>query len=385
MVWITLENEYKKYALIVLKTLVVIFAVFGFGLSFSYLAIFKQWTNESGSVDINNRKFVEVSEPIARISDSDTNSAKIEPHNAAFIAYKLMILERYFPKNAKIIMKVLEDTGDFELVNKMIQAVNIKTLDSVNLESAFNKQKELFYYDFGLYSKNTNAFEWFNLQEWGVLKQAIIKDKPLIDSVGLILGIEPRLIAMVLIGEQIRLFNSEREIFKRALMPLKILSVGNMISFGVTGIKEFTAKDVERNLKDEISPFYLGKYYENIIQFKTDNPDAERMENLVNYKNHFYSYLYAGLILFQIREQWRRAGYDISNRPEILATLFNVGFRSSKPKSNPVVGGSRITVGEREYTFGGIGFEFYYSGELLEEFPYIEGPKFNLKTFENGL
>ena len=377
-------EKFKKYSKIVLKILVVIFAVFGFVLSFSYIAIFKQWTNESGSADINNRKFEEVSEPISKINDSDSSLTKTEPHNAAYISYKLMILERYFPKNAKVILQVLEKNGDFELANKMIQAVNIKTIDSLNLEKEFNKNKELFYDDYGLYSSRNNAFEWLNREEWNILKQAIVKDKHLIDSAANILGIEPRLIAMVLIGEQIRLFNSEREIFKRALMPLKILSVGNMISFGVTGIKEFTAKEVENNLKNTDSPFYLGKYYENIIQFKTANIDEERMANLVNYKNHFHSYLYAGLIIMQIREQWRKAGYDISNRPEILATLFNVGFRVSKPKPNPIVGGSRIKVGDKEYTFGGIGFEFYYSGELIEEFPYTK-EKFKIKTIENIL
>ncbi len=104
--------------------------------------------------------------------------------------------------------------------------------------------------------------------------------------------------------------------------------------------------------------------------FKTGNHEAERMSNLINFKNHYFSYLYAGLILRQIREQWLRAGYDVSSRPEILATLFNVGFRSSNPKPNPVVGGSRIEVGGRKYTFGGIAFEFYYSGELTDLFPY---------------
>ena len=40
------------------------------------------------------------------------------------------------------------------------------------------------------------------------------------------------------------------------------------------------------------------------------------------------------------------------------------------PKPNPVPGGSRITVGDREYTFGAIGFDFYYSGELVTAFPF---------------
>ena len=40
-----------------------------------------------------------------------------------------------------------------------------------------------------------------------------------------------------------------------------------------------------------------------------------------------------------------------------------------KPKKDPQVGGSNFIIGEKEYTFGGICFEFYYSGELQKEFP----------------
>ncbi len=373
-------SKYKKALSIVFKGLIITFALIGVFLLTAYFAIYKQWTNDSGSVDINNRKFQEVSRLEINDSNQDKANNAIQPHNAAFITYKIMLLSKFYPENAQKIMELLEQTGDFKLANKMIEAVSITTSDSVNLGSEFMNKKDMFYDFSGLNSKGKNVFEWVDLEEWKALKMAILKDKLLIDSVGNMLGIEPRLITMVLIGEQIRLFNSEREVYKRALLPLKILSVSNMISFGVTGIKEFTAKDVENNLKDSSSQFYLGNYYKNILKFKTSDPSTERMAKLIDYKNHFYSYLYAGLIICQIREQWRRAGFDISNRPEILSTLFNVGFRYSKPKSNPVVGGSRIKIGEKNYTFGGIGFEFYYSGEMLNEFPYKKDGKFNLKS-----
>ena len=68
--------------------------------------------------------------------------------------------------------------------------------------------------------------------------------------------------------------------------------------------------------------------------------------------------------------QWRRAGYDISNRPDILFTLFNVGFSQSHPKPNPRCGGSHIRIDDRLYTFGAVWFDFYYSGELADVFPY---------------
>jgi hypothetical protein len=90
----------------------------------------------------------------------------------------------------------------------------------------------------------------------------------------------------------------------------------------------------------------------------------------VNYRNHYYSYLYAAAIVKQIRQQWKRSGYDISDRPEILATLYNVGYYASIPKPDPSVGGSTIVINEKNYTFGALAYEFYYSGELAEYFPY---------------
>jgi hypothetical protein len=70
-------------------------------------------------------------------------------------------------------------------------------------------------------------------------------------------------------------------------------------------------------------------------------------------------------------KQWKDAGYDIKYRPEIVGTLFNVGFPQSKPKVNPQVGGSQILAGGQKYSFGSLAYEFYYSGELLYEFPYV--------------
>ena len=42
----------------------------------------------------------------------------------------------------------------------------------------------------------------------------------------------------------------------------------------------------------------------------------------------------------------------------------------SKSKKNPGVGGSVFKVHDKEYTFGGVAFDFYYSGELSDLFPY---------------
>ena len=74
--------------------------------------------------------------------------------------------------------------------------------------------------------------------------------------------------------------------------------------------------------------------------------------------------------LKQMKMQWQRAGYPIDERPEILASLFNLGYQRSKPKKNPSVGGSTFKIHDTDYTFGAVAFEFYYSGELSDVFPF---------------
>ena len=208
--------------------------------------------------------------------------------------------------------------------------------------------------------------------EWEMLKPSIVKDSALLIKAGKLTGVEPRLIVACLVGEQIRLFNSNREIVKRYLGPVKMLSVQSQFSYGVNGIKEHTAIAVEQHLKDTTSPFYMGRQYENLLDFETDDPTNERYRRLVDYRNHLYSYIYTGCILHQTMLQWRRAGYDISNRPDILCTLFNVGFAQSHPHAEPRCGGSHISIDGTLYTFGTIGFDFYYSGDLADVFPYWE-------------
>ncbi len=216
----------------------------------------------------------------------------------------------------------------------------------------------------------TVSAAWMDTLDWPVLKEAITKDAPQIKKVSGETGVPERLIVSMLVPEQLRLYTSEREVFKQFFQPLKILGVQSQFSWGVMGIKEETAKQIEANLKDKTSPFYLGPDYENRLDFSTEDISSERFNRLIDSKNHYYSYLYSALFLKQIMRQWDLAGYNISNRPELLATLFNLGFSKSTPKALPQVGGAEIDVGGEKYSFGGLAFQFYYSKELLDYFPW---------------
>ena len=210
---------------------------------------------------------------------------------------------------------------------------------------------------------------WATTPEWQAMSVAFVKDKNNILKASQESGVPARVIISSIVPEQFRFFTSDRELFKRVFQPLQILGNFTQFSYGVAGIKTDTAMDIEANLKDKTSPYYPGAQYENLLDFSTNDPDTERMARLTNPKNFFYSYLYTGLFIKEEMAQWKKAGYSINNRPEILATLFNLGFAHSNPNASPQTGGATITVNGEDYTFGGLAFDFYYSNELTKDFP----------------
>lgn len=306
-------------------------------------------TNNRGAVDKNYRYLMSVSE-IEQIKEMSPE--ELDELWASQLD-RLATLAHRYPVNARLILQAAAVSDDPMLINRMVAAASIyMDDDSTTLHP-------------------TNAIPWMATPEWEALKEAITRDSALIREAGRLTGVEPRLIVGCLIGEQIRLFNSKREMFKKYLGPVKVLSVQSQFSYGVNGIKDFTAEAVEEHLKDPSSEYYMGPAYEHLLDYP-EGADVveERYKRLVDYGSHLYSYIYTGCILHQTMLQWRRAGYDISDRPDLLFTLFNVGFSQSVPKPDPVPGGSHITVADREYTFGAIGFDFYYSGELARLFPF---------------
>ncbi|MCQ2283630.1 MAG: hypothetical protein MJZ57_01870 [Bacteroidales bacterium] len=323
------------------------------------------FTNNKGGVDENNRYLADYQ---SQTNVKDSNKV-FEENIKNYL--NLVALSKIYPTNAHLIL----DAGRFnerpDGINQMIYAANMYLQEDEKGQKYQKMVKELqdVVAKYSTDSNNANLIPWMNEPAWAALKVAIVKDKAVIEEAARLTGVEPRLIVGCLVGEQIRLFNSKREMYKQYLGPVKVLSVQSQFSLGVNGIKDFTAMQVERNLKDSTSEFYMGKQYEHILDFKTADPASERVNRLVDYHNHLYSYIYTGCILHQTMMQWKRAGFDISNRPDILFTLFNLGFVASKPSDHPQCGGSHITVNDRIYTFGVIGNDFYFSGELAKEFP----------------
>ncbi|MBI1837331.1 MAG: hypothetical protein HYR91_08715 [Flavobacteriia bacterium] len=343
-----------------------IFALAGVFYVGTFLAIKFKWTNESGAVDTNTRYFQEIRNKYNQSFKKNITKEQVMHHEAL---HRILILNKYYPKNANFILNAYLKSKNENEVLRMLGAVDMYMKENKSYMAeikAYQKNKHQKH----LHKKNGSVFDWMNINEWMVFKTAVAKDRKIIDSVSNLTGVESRLIVSCLVGEQIRLFNSSREAFKKWIGPLKILSVESQFSFGVTGIKELTAIQIEEHLKDSTSKYYLGKEYEHLLDFKTNNPTSERINRLTDFKKHFYSYMYAAIFLKQMKVQWEKAGYPIEDRPEILATLFNVGYPQSIPKKNPQVGGSTIKIDEKPHSFGSIAYEFYYSGELFEIFPF---------------
>ncbi len=349
----------------VLDILLVLFALAGAAIIGAWGVFQLGLTKNKGAVDKNYRYLMSVSE----IEGIDRNAMTHEQIDAQWAEQygRLAALARFYPENARLIMRAAMQSDDPLVMERMIHAAGVYFVDNDTL--ATMQKAILGELAVVPQQQRGNVIPWMSGPEWPPLKDAIMNDSALIIEAGRLTGVEPRLIVGCLIGEQIRLFNSKREMFKKYLGPVKVLSVESQFSYGVNGIKDFTARAVEEHLKDPTSEFYMGPAYEHLLDFVTDDPVTERYNRLVDYRNHLYSYIYTGCILHQTMLQWRRAGYDISDRPEILITLFNLGFNQSVPKADPVPGGSTIEVGDRKYTFGAIGFDFYYSGELADAFP----------------
>ena len=364
------RNRFKRFFRISYFTVLHLLAAGAVFAIFTALAVHFKWTNTAGKEDLNSRYFSKMANKYNQGFKTDSVSvAKYE-----YIMYRqLGILHKYYPTNAKTILEAYHKNGDV--------IVALRMLDAVKLNMVKNKmyQKEISQVKWDKNVLNLSVFEWSNYKEWKEFCKVIKADKKAIDSVSLLTGVESRMIVMCLVGEQVRMFNSGREKFKKYVVPFNRLILPTNRGYGVTGILQNTAVKIEQNLFDKKSQFYAGDYFQKCLNVKDSFPEYVNdtieahksiiIQRLINRGDHFYSYLYTAFFLRQFQAQWERNGLTLANRPEILGTLYNLGYQKSKPNKNPSVGGSNFIVGNKDYTFGGLCYEFYYSGELQDLFP----------------
>ena len=378
----------KKFIKISYWTVIHLFAVVGFVFVGVFFAIRLKLTNVKGTVDGMSSSFQQEADQtkvlgvatsgIDSIDEitklSETRSEKIK------VICELNELSYVAPGNVKkIIEQRKAGVGGDVLTEKMVFAIKTKMGDTSTLDLNINKcvsdfeKKPISETEIDNRLQNTNSadiFNWINYKEWSDAKVAITKDELVLKKAAGMVDMDPRLIASNLMVEQLRLYFSVRELYKQYFEPLKVLSNSNKISLGVMAVKEETAKDVENHLKDKTSPYYLGEKYEHLLDYQSNDVAKIRYERLMD-NTHYYSYLYAAIYLKQMMKQWSDSGFSIDDRPEIICTLYNVGFPQSKPNASPKIGGSTVKIGTETYSFGRLAFEFFYSGELSVQFPYL--------------
>ena len=218
--------------------------------------------------------------------------------------------------------------------------------------------------------------DWTATPEWAVVSGGLEKDSSIIAQVSNETGVSSRMIAAVVVPEQTRFFTAERDVFKRYFEPLKILGSLTQFSLGVSGIKQATADDIEKYANDPTSQFYPGDGIAALIAYPAGvDHDTTLYLRLTNDKDHTYQYLYTAIYIKEIEAQWQKAGFDISQNPEVIVTLFNIGFAHSVPKADPLPGGAEISSGGVTYTYGELGADFYGSTQLLDAFPMPQAPQ----------
>jgi len=118
-------------------------------------------------------------------------------------------------------------------------------------------------------------------------------------------------------------------------LDIILARAGRNSSIGFCQVKIKTAYWTEKQLNDPFSKFYPGEKYRNILKV-SESPE----ELIYKLKNDTLNIYYASAYLQIIQSYWKKAGFPIDNRPDILGTLYSTGIfyndgRIRKPNKNP--------------------------------------------------
>jgi hypothetical protein len=176
-------------------------------------------------------------------------------------------------------------------------------------------------------------------------------------------GINPTLIKAAIMTEQMRWFYTYRGYIKNIIKSNKFVMVMSQMSYGIGGIKEWTAMRIEEyfynNYPDIYTSYfaYSAKWYlaSSVHEWKNCEIDADGwlfLPNIVYWRTWSRWYL----------DNWSSACVDISSQPWIILTLYNFGDKA--PHGDPQVGWAEIVINGDTYSFGGLGMLLYYILEV---------------------
>ena len=226
-----------------------VFALAGFVLVVGFFAVRWHWTDVSGTVDANSTRFQANAQAKVLGVESQKNSEKGTSLDKIDIQIKQLsqrkelktknyclidLIGQYSPQTASKIIEIYQQTDSDELISKIILANRIrieekngsdvfKNCDEANTQPDIDAISKKY-----LGAQGESVFPWMHNEQWTTIKQAIVKDKDVIEKTAAVAGVEPRLVVSCAIVEQVRLFNSSRELFshwKYLATPIRYRSV----------------------------------------------------------------------------------------------------------------------------------------------------------------
>jgi hypothetical protein len=292
------------------------------------LAVQMGWTRESNHLVAGPQIALVQSSP-GQDGDAAMDSAL---HQQLEVRQGLQELRRRHPATAAAIWKALQEHGDGAIVTNMVRQAR----------------------DAGTKSQGASAYAWQSEALWDSTQRALERDLPLLAQVSQETGVSMRLLALPALCEQLRRSESFRQTYKTIFsrfIPLRGLSAG------VTGIKVESMERIKKQCAPRFAPFLTDSALDSLPgRLATDNGR--------------WAYLYAAIYLDAIQTTWKNAGYDLTLRPEITLTIYNLGLDHCPPRDSAQEGGANFRIGSQEFTFGSFAREFYWSGILYPELTY---------------
>ena len=184
------SDKKKKVLGIIGKIIVYGFALAGFGIIAAWAIFQLGLTNNNGRIDKNNRYLMEISE---MNNGSQSNKEEtVDNSQLALDYYKIMCISRFYPRNANLILEALNSGCNPKIIEQMIRAVELHIASKHDIDKEYKKltqQGEEVLAHKSNAHQNDNAIAWMNSSQWEALKDAILMEKPTIDSAAAVAGI----------------------------------------------------------------------------------------------------------------------------------------------------------------------------------------------------
>jgi hypothetical protein len=143
-------------------------------------------------------------------------------------------------------------------------------------------------------------------------------------------GINPAILKSIVYVERTLNFDWKDDAFDTHLAQS-----GYNSSIGFCQVKMKTAYWIELQLSDSTSDFYPGKQFHGLLPISKS--PGEIIKKL---QNDSLNIMYAAAYIKIMQRYWKKAGYPIADRADILGTLFSIGLFDNKgevrrPNANP--------------------------------------------------